>query len=65
MQTRTLSIREYCELAGFNSRTGYVQTNLKAGNLLVGMVEAKKVGNQWNVTVLETWAKGKEAGNVG
>lgn len=55
MHTRNITLKEYCRLSGYSYHSKGVNRHLQAGNLTVGMVDAKKFGNSWMITVLESW----------
>lgn len=63
---RQITLKEYCRLSGYSYHSKGVNRQLQSGNLTVGMVEAKKFGNSWMITVLESWyqVKSKEVGDV-
>ena len=55
MQTRNITLKEYCELSGYSFKSNGVKRQLQEGNLAVGMVSATKFANRWMITVLESW----------
>lgn len=59
METKTITLKEYCILAGYDYSTGYVNQELRKGNIFPGMVTAGKFGNSWAITVKMGWYKSK------
>lgn len=66
MQTKSITLKEYCKLSGYSYQGNGIQKKLKQGTLSVGMVSAKKFGWSWSIDVLMTWyeSKLKEVGNA-
>ena len=60
MKTELIDIKRYCELSGYSLETRYVHSVLRKGNLLTGMVKAKKIGNSWAIHCSKDWVIGKE-----
>ena len=59
MKTETITLRQYCELAGYNYESNWVQKKLRGGTMMVGMVSCKKFGNSYMIEVLKSWYDGK------
>lgn len=59
MKTETITLKHYCELAGYNYESNWVQKKLREGTMMTGMVSFKKFGNSWMIEVLKTWKDGK------
>ena len=57
-----ITLKEYCDLAGYSYQSNWVQKNLHAGNLMVGMVKSDRFGNSWMITVLKSWHDIKKEG---
>jgi hypothetical protein len=60
MNAEIITLREYCELAGYSYESHWVQKSLAKGKLGVGMLSAKKFGNSYMITVLKSWKDGKQ-----
>jgi hypothetical protein len=60
MKAVQLTLRQYCELAGYSYESGWVEKTLRKGDLMEGMITYRKFGNSWMVTVLESWYNNKK-----
>jgi hypothetical protein len=59
MKAVQITLREYCELAGYSYESGWVEKKLRNGDILTGMVKVSKFGKSYMITVLKTWYDGK------
>lgn len=53
MKVQNITASDYAKLYGCS--TSFVRRNLRKGNELPGMIEFKKHGTSWIITVLESW----------
>lgn len=60
MKTRTITLKEYCELSGYSYKSNWVQKHLAQGNMLIGMVSFRKFGASYAISVLEEWYQSKQ-----
>ena len=54
-----ITLKEYCKLAGYSYESGWVEKQLRNGDLMAGMIKVKKFGKSYMITVLSTWYNGK------
>ena len=59
MQTKTITLKEYCRLSGYSYQGNGIQKKLKQGILSVGMVSANRFGWSWSIEVLNAWYESK------
>lgn len=60
MNAEIITLKEYCELAGYSYESHWVQKKLAKGDMCVGMESFKKFGNSYMITVLKSWKDGKQ-----
>ena len=59
MKTETITLKTYCELAGYSYESNWIQKKLREGSMMVGMVSFRKFGNSYMIEVLKSWYDGK------
>ena len=59
MNAINITLKEYCERAGYSYESGWVEKQLRKGDLMSGMIRVSKFGKSYMITVLTSWYNGK------
>jgi hypothetical protein len=59
MKTVQITVREYCQLAGFSYESGYIHRLLRKGDLPPFTLKMQRVGTNYLLEVLKNWYDSK------